>query len=217
MPNVKLTKQAWQFFTEGKLSISAFMYLSMIASMSCQYIPLVNSNNIQRLQTQSSDNFKKELCRERWHRIDWHSMLRPCIYRTAFGQNLYPSTLQTNAMLSKVTRFDIRKAGEYSTLIIQTVDQVGALKSIGGDTWRIMITGPSSLQPLVHDLNNGQYEIPFLIMEPGLYKADVFMEGTLCNQYFDPPTDWFKMGEFFSYQNIPKLFKPPGHFGKVLC
>ena len=196
MPNIKLTKHANQFSTAGKLAISAFMFLTMIAKMNCQHTPLVNSNNTQSLQNQYIDNFEIELCRERWHRIDWQSMLNPCMYRTAFGQNLYPTILQTNAILSKVTKFDIRKAGEYSKLTIQTFDQVGALKSIGGDTWRIMITGPSSLQPTVHDLNNGQYEIPFLIMEPGLYKADVFMEGTLCSQYLDPPTDWFKMGEF---------------------
>ena len=143
----------------------------------------------------NEDEFKKELCRERWRRLDWQSILQPCFQRTKFGENLLPSSLRTNAVVSRIWNMDIKKAGEYSKLTIQTVDQFGLPKTFGGDTWRVLITGPSSMQPFVHDMNNGFYEIPFLIMEPGKYRADIYLEGTLCSQYFDPPVDWFQKGK----------------------
>lgn len=177
-----------------KLLFVSIVISLMFLEVSGQY-SLVSNNAPQMLNAQNLDDFERELCRERWYRLDWQYILRPCLGRTVFGRNMYPSALQTNPSLSTVSSMDIKKAGQYSKLTIQTFTHFGMQKNIGGDTWRILITGPSSLQPIVHDLNNGQYEIPFLILEPGLYKADIFMEGTLCNQYFDPPTDWFKKGK----------------------
>ena len=150
----------------------------------CQFTPL------------TTDSFVNELCRERWNVLDWETILKPCLGRVGFGKNKLPGNLKTNAAWSRMFSTDIKGAGEYSKFVIQTVDQLGALKTIGGDTWRILISGPSSVQPTVHDMNNGLYEIPFLLMEPGIYKAEIFLEGTLCNQFFDPPADWFKKGKF---------------------
>ena len=194
MHNVIMFGNALCVSLDLKLIFASIVHSLMFIEVSGQYSQL-DSNTPQTLNTQHIDDFEKELCRERWYRLDWQYILRPCLGRTAFGRDMYPSTLQTNPLLSTISNMDIKNAGEYSKLTIQTFTQFGMQKSIGGDTWRILITGPSSLQPIVHDLNNGQYEIPFLIMEPGLYKADIFMEGTLCSQYFDPPTDWFKKGK----------------------
>ena len=49
------------------------MYTSIIANRNCQCTQLVSSST-QSLQTQNIDNFDRELCRERWHRIDWQFM-----------------------------------------------------------------------------------------------------------------------------------------------
>ena len=141
------------------------------------------------------DNFDKELCRERWYRLHWQNILSPCLGRTNFGNNNLHSSLATSSSMSRIVKMEIEKAGDYSILGIQTYDDFGNIKTIGGDTWRVFITGPSSLQPFVHDMSNGNYEIPFLIMEPGLYTANIFLEGTLCSQLFDPPLDWFRKGE----------------------
>lgn len=151
-------------------------------------------NSLQIMPSQ--DNFEIELCRERWSRLDWQYIIRPCVGRTKFGVGALPSTLATNPNMSRIGNMDIRNAGEYSKLTIQSVTQFGMMKTIGGDTWRVLITGPTSVQPIVHDLGNGVYEIPFLIMEPGLYQADIYLEGTLCSQFLDPPTDWFVKGKF---------------------
>ena len=159
----------------------------------------------------SQDNFEKELCRERWHRLDWEYILRPCLGRTKFGSNMLPSSLATDPIMSRVINMEIQKAGEYSKFTIQTVDQFGLIKTLGGDTWRVLITGPSSLQPVVHDMGNGVYEVPFLIIEPGLYTAHVFLEGTLCSQYVDPPSDWFIKGKF----DFMSRYKESGRKGQL--
>ena len=162
----------------------------MIARVQCNFDL---SNGLQQYNN-NQYAFERELCRERWTRLDWQYILRPCLGRTKFGSNQLPSHLATNSRMSRIAKMDIQQAGEYSTLTIQTYDTLGQIKLIGGDTWRVFIFGPSAVQPLVHDMANGLYEIPFLILEPGLYKADIYLEGTLCNQFFDPPLDWFKKG-----------------------
>ena len=163
-----------------------------VLRINCQF----NNNNGIPQYTAFQDAFVKELCRERWHRLDWQYILRPCLGRTNFGINNLPSSLSTSSSMSRIAKMDIRNAGDYSSLTIQTLDIFGNIKTIGGDAWRVLIKGPSSLQPIVHDMGNGFYEIPFLIIEPGLYRAEIFLEGTLCSQLVDPPNDWFKKGKF---------------------
>lgn len=174
---------------KGIFSTQLLVFLSALVTQGQSYM---DSATPQYMAAQ--DKFQVELCRERWSRIDWEYILRPCQGVTSFGVHMLPKNWATNAILSKIVNMDIQKAGEYNKLTIQTVNDFGIRKTVGGDTWRVLITGPSSIQPIVHDMGNGEYEVPFLLIEPGLYKADVFMEGTLCNQYVDPPPDWFKKG-----------------------
>lgn len=69
------------------------------------------------------------------------------------------------------------------------------LKTIGGDSWRVYIrVGPSSIAPVVFDLNNGLYEVLFLVLEPGSYTAQIWLDYTLCDGFRDPPENWFRKG-----------------------
>eukprot|EP00794_Sanderia_malayensis_P020509 gene20509-22527_t len=175
--------------------------LHVATLVNCQLL-----NNQWQSPPNPGDDFRRELCRERWHRLDWQQILQPCIGQTDFGRNTLPSTLRTNAALSRMLSMDIRSAAEYSKITIQSVDVSGRIKTLGGDSWRILITGPSSLQPVVYDMNNGLYEIPFLLMEPGIYKADIYLEGTLCNQLYDPPKDWFRKGDYNGHFQEANLY-----------
>lgn len=77
----------------------------------------------------------------------------------------------------------------------------GKLKTFGGDSWRVYLRqGPSSLAPVVLDHTNGLYEVLFLVLEPGLYSAQVYLDYTLCDGFRDPPIDWFKIGMVFSFE-----------------
>ena len=72
----------------------------------------------------------------------------------------------------------------------------GLHKTFGGDSWRIRIRqGPASLAPVVFDLDNGLYEVLFLVLEPGFYNATIVLDHTLCDGYRDPPEKYFKNGE----------------------
>eukprot|EP00794_Sanderia_malayensis_P020281 gene20281-22267_t len=133
------------------------------------------------------DDFQRSLCRERWKRMDWQQMLRPCRDNLEFGTNKWDDKLRTSPKYSHVLNMDIKKTGEFSKIAIQSRTAEGREKSIGGDTWRVFITGPSHIAPFVSDLENGVYEATFMAMEPGFYKAKIYLESTLCDGLKDPP------------------------------
>ena len=86
--------------------------------------------------------------------------------------------------------------GHFSRFFIQSVTSHGEPKTVGGDSWRVYIRqGPSSLAPVVFDLNNGVYEVLFLVLEPGSYTAQIWLDFTLCDGFRDPPVDWFVKGK----------------------
>jgi len=78
---------------------------------------------------------------------------------------------------------------------IQSQTRDGRPKHIGGDTWRIHIHGRSSFSPTIIDHANGTYEVLFLVMEPGEYRVNVFLEYTLCEGFKDPLDKWFVAGK----------------------
>ena len=86
--------------------------------------------------------------------------------------------------------------GEYSRFSIQSQTKDGRPKTQGGDSWRVLIRGPSSISPTVVDHDNGTYEVLFLAMEAGVYAVNVTLDFTLCDGFKDPPVDWFIIGEF---------------------
>ena len=80
----------------------------------------------------------------------------------------------------------------------------GEAKTIGGDSWRVYIRkGPSSLAPIVFDLSNGLYEVLFLVLEPGSYTAQIWLDYTLCDGYRDPPENWFQEGTYSWFSRSP--------------
>ena len=86
-------------------------------------------------------------------------------------------------------------SGQFSRFFIQSVTKDRRLKTFGGDSWRVYIRqGPSSLAPLVLDHNNGLYEVLFLVVVPGVYAAQVYLDYTLCDGLRDPPENWFVNG-----------------------
>ena len=143
---------------------------------------------------QQKYSFKEYMCEERKFYMDWETILAPCKEFYIFGTNTIPRALATNASASVVLSKSIRPTGEYSEITIQTYDISGKPKAIGGDEWRVLVHGPSLIEPMVRDLGNGQYQVSFLLLEAGRYKVDLHLQDTLCDSYMDPPSDWFKSG-----------------------
>ena len=146
-------------------------------------------------EEQAQDNFKHDWCRIQRARLDWKDVLRPCWNSTVWET---PGRFGINQMSdpqkSFISKWDIKPSGEFSRLVIQSVSVNNELKTFGGDSWRIHLYGPSSLAPTVIDLNNGSYEVLFLILEDGEYEAKIFLDYSLCHGFKDPPPYWFKKG-----------------------
>ena len=86
-------------------------------------------------------------------------------------------------------------SGEFSRFFVQSVTSDGHMRKTGGDSWRVYIRqGPASLAPTVFDNDDGTYEVMFLVLEPGNYSVQVFLDYTLCDGFRDPPEDWFIRG-----------------------
>ena len=147
--------------------------------------------------TKQQRHFRENWCRQSQARTDWKSVLAPCIGNTRLGMTKegWGRENATDAINSYISLWDIRPAGEYSRFSIQTQTSDGRLKTIGGDAWRVHLTGPSSIAPTVFDHGNGTYEVLFLVLEPGLYRAEIMLDYTLCDGLRDPPVDWFKIGK----------------------
>ena len=145
--------------------------------------------------------FKRHWCRMQRARLEWKDVLGPCLNSTAWEE---PDKVRlginqiTDPSKSFISHWDIRNAGEYSRFLIQTVSTSDIAKTVGGDSWRVHIHGPSSLAPTVLDLSNGTYEVLFLIIEDGYYEAKIFLDYSLCHGFKDPPPYWFRKGNDFS-------------------
>ena len=142
--------------------------------------------------------FQQNWCRMQRARIDLNSLLKPCNYNISWNGESPNRLLQTDASQSFISLFDIRPAGQFSRFSIQTKTQNGELKLIGGDSWRVLLRGPTTLSPTVFDHGNGTYEFLVLIMDPGVYKLDITLDYSLCDGYRDPPKNWFIVGEQLS-------------------
>ena len=105
--------------------------------------------------------------------------------------------MATSPETSEIFGVEIRPAGEYSRFFVQSRTHNAQKKTIGGDSWRVYLDGPSYLAGTVFDHDNGVYEVLFLIMEPGVYKIEMILDYTLCGGLVDPPNDcWFINGKF---------------------
>lgn len=139
------------------------------------------------------DEFKVNWCRQRKWRLDWRSLKKPCQdlrYRRLTGKQY--QAFSTSLSLSEIFEVEIRPAGEYSRFFVQSRTHNAQKKTIGGDSWRVYLEGPSYLAGTVFDHNDGTYEVLFLIKEPGVYKINMILDYTLCDGLIDPPIDWFQ-------------------------
>lgn len=155
-----------------------------------------NKNLRQKLPEEKAlENFQNDWCRMQRARLEWKDVLRPCWNSTVWGA---PSRFGINQMSdpqkSYISQWDIKPSGDFSRFFIQSVSVNNELKTIGGDSWRIHFHGPSSLAPTVIDLNNGSYEVLFLMLEEGEYEAKIFLDYSLCHGFKDPPPHWFRKG-----------------------
>ena len=142
--------------------------------------------------------FVNDWCRERRARIDWKAMLSPCENKTAWSSSRNKENA-TDPNSSFISLWDIRPVGEYSRFGIQSQTRGGKPKTEGGDSWRVLVRGPSSISPTVIDHGNGTYEVLFVALEAGVYLVNITLDFTLCDGFKDPPVDWFVIGEFLSF------------------
>lgn len=147
--------------------------------------------------------FIRNWCRERQARLDWKAVLSSCENKMAWNSSRNKEH-STDPATSFISLWDIRRVGEYSRFSIQSQTKEGKLKMEGGDSWRVLIRGPSSISPTVFDHGNGTYEVLFLVMEAGVYSLNITLDFTLCDGFKDPPVDWFIIGEF-STGRTPKI------------
>ncbi|KAK2561129.1 hypothetical protein P5673_016270 [Acropora cervicornis] len=142
------------------------------------------------------DDFRRDWFRQHRARVDWKSILKPCINNTQWGlvKKYWGRENRSSARTSQVVYTDIRPAGEFSKIFIQSKTADNRTKLIGGDSWRVHLHGPSSLGATVFDHENGTYEILFLIMEPGNYQVIIYLDFSLCDGLKEPPADWFIKG-----------------------
>ena len=140
------------------------------------------------------DKTESDWCRVRRERVDWVQMMRPCKKNMSWWQKNWNKYERTNAGKSIIISKDIRPAGEHSKFYIQSRTPDGRNKLNGGDSWRVKIKGKAWISPTVLDLENGQYEVIFMPMEPGRYSAEIYLDYSLCDGLRDPPNDWFIRG-----------------------
>ena len=178
------------FFTAKIPKLFALAVLVVSFLRICKMI-LTNS----KLEALSDfEMFTKDWCRVRQARTDIQSVLGPCRNRLKWT---YDRThMRTNASVSFISGWKLKPAGQFSRFFIQAVSDGGTLKTTGGDWWRVLIRSPvASFRPTVFDLENGTYEVVFLIVETGIYRVEITLDYTSCDGFQDPPENWFILGK----------------------
>ena len=185
-------------FRIGLVIAVAYTILLLWASPLHQY-PVT----LKPLVTRASSNnrlveeFQHDWLRHRRTLVDWERLISTCV-----GQEDWRSAKpgwgkenRTNAASSMISQWELRPAGEYSRFFIESRTENGRAKNIGGDSWRVYLRGPASLDATVFDHGNGSYEAFFLLLEPGVYRVLIYLDYSLCDGYKNPPRNWFMTGE----------------------
>lgn len=195
LPRIFVLRRA--FFLFWILTVTLFVYLKW-------YFPLYLTSTVNR---NSLEEFRKDWCRVRRVAIDWELLRSTCAGNTKFGVNLPGWGIQnrTDPKQSFIPFMDIKPAGEFSRFSIQSQTSSVQPKTIGGDDWRVLISGPSVLAPTVIDHGNGTYEVLFLILEPGTYFATIVLDYSLCDGMKNPPEYWFMIGKFVVDACFPRI------------
>ncbi|XP_012564143.2 uncharacterized protein LOC105848537 [Hydra vulgaris] len=162
--------------------------------------------NTTRLVTLEDNDkfFKKYWLLQREYMSNFTRILEPCNNETEWMPH-YDSRkkrMHTSVKFSHVT-LDIQPAGQFSRIVIFSKDLTNNQKTFGGDVWRVFVYGETSVPVTLHDRLDGSYEAIFLIMDPGLYYANMHLDYTLCDGLKDPPQNWFVNG------NAQGKYQPP--------
>ena len=147
-----------------------------------------------RLENPRLEDFQRDWFRQRRARVDWQGMMESCKDDMAWDPVKWDKIHRSDASTSEIVFWDIRPAGEFSKIFIQSRTSDNRTKMIGGDTWRVFLRGPSKLAATVIDHHNGTYEALFLLTEPGVYQLMLYLDYSLCDGFRDPPHDWFING-----------------------
>ena len=162
-------------------------------------------------------DFQRDWLRQRRARVDWQGMMESCKDDMAWDPVKWDKIHRSDASISEIVFWDIRPAGEFSKILIQSKTSDNRTKVIGGDTWRVFLRGPSNAAATVIDNHNGTYEALFLLTEPGVYIMMINLDYSLCDGFRDPPRDWFTNGNVDGkFQDIAMLGRPLDHklYGK---
>ena len=165
---------------------------------SCKNIDESRSETGQPVISRRMQDFRHEWLLQRRARVDWKNIIKPCTDNMAWGlvKEHWGKTNRSNVTTSDIVFKDIRPAGEFSKIFIQSKTSDNRKKLTGGDTWRVFAGCPASIAATVFDHNNGTYEALFLITEPGVYKLMIYLDYSICDGFKDPPRDWFIRGDF---------------------
>lgn len=159
------------------------------------YFPLYLTSTVSR---NTLEEFRRDWCLVRSLRTDWKLLQKPCIENMARknSTNGFEINNQTSSEMSYVSHMNIRPAGEFSRFTIQSQTAEGLQRFSGGDSWRIFIRGPSVFTPTVLDHGNGTYEVIFLVLEPGTYRAEVSLDYSICDELRELPDYWPEIGRY---------------------
>lgn len=187
----KMAEYSTMIFLFSRLFFASFFIVLLIAKTKR------TPDTLKEKSDAKLNKLHRNWCRVRNERIDFKSKLKPCNFDISWNSSKdddQRKALSTDASKSNIIEFNINPAGEFSSFILQSRTKDGKDKSIGGDSWRIMLRGRSTVIPTIFDLSNGRYEVLFLMADPGVYKVDIILDYTLCDGYRDPPDDFFIKG-----------------------
>ena len=158
------------------------------------------------VEVTEDQEFKRQWLRMLKARVDWKAFLAPCLGNTEWNKTNpgWGKANETSAEKSFIDFMDIRPAGQFSRIFIQTRTKDGKNKTIGGDFWKVTMSGPARITATIFDHGNGTYEALVLFLDNGIYNVDAFLERNLCQGFKDPPQNWFRRGKYVSQEYTKK-------------
>ena len=190
------------FFLSASSAAIGFLYYYYYC-LNYQVFSVAKINDpkiISWVNINSERNLRYNWLRMHRARTDWRALLKPCADQMALGTSKsgWGRVNTSSASTSYISYMDIQPSGQFSRIFIQTRTASGQDKTIGGDFWRVLFTGPASVAATVFDHQNGTYEAMALLVEPGNYSIRAYLEYSLCSGLRDPPENWFRVGMYYS-------------------
>ena len=126
----------------------------------------------------------------------WRKMIKPCLGNMKFRRkvNRYNATniRRSNIVLKRNTEQTVLHIKIYSK------NQDDKYKTIGGDSWKTAIFKDDIFLTVdMLDNNDGTYETSISVPVDGIYKINITILHSLCEDFMDPPEDFFAKGNNF--------------------